>query len=85
MKYAFPILIICMLCLLVGVDAKEQPLYETSAGMDRKCLYLAKQMNRTIKKLKKQPIDQRQLEQDLEDYQEEWAEHDCQNNGKNVR
>ncbi|GGA89836.1 hypothetical protein GCM10011369_35030 [Neiella marina] len=52
--------------------------------MDRKCLYLAKQMNRIVKKLKKDPIDQRQLKTDLSDYQLEWREHGCDQGGKAV-
>lgn len=59
--------------------------YPTSQGMDRKCLYLAKQMNRIHKKLDKKPIDERQLKEDVQEYHQEWLEHDCDDKGKNVR
>lgn len=80
------IILVCYLALVsASYGAARAEKYPTSQGMDRKCLYLAKQMNRIIKKLDKKPIDERQLQQDLQDYQQEWLEHDCRNKGKNVR
>ncbi|MBD1391045.1 hypothetical protein IC617_16580 [Neiella sp. HB171785] len=77
---------ICLIVVLIcwpnaALLAASKP-YPTTSSMDRKCLYLAKQMNRTIKKLKKDPIDKRQLQADLHDYQLEWKEHRCDDGGK---
>ncbi len=75
--------LVLLLCLNSPVVASSKP-YPTKPSMDRKCLYLAKQMNRIVKKLKKDPIDQRQLKTDLSDYQLEWREHGCDQGGKAV-
>ncbi|MCM2678539.1 hypothetical protein [Echinimonas agarilytica] len=63
----------------------ESKPYPTTDRMDRKCLYLARQMNDIHYKLTKQRIDKALLKADLIKYEKQWLAHECYQGGKNVR